>query len=392
MKLPSFLISLALSCVAIALPDASYAEKRAFVVGINKYASLPSLSTAVEDATAMTKTLEDLGFRVESSNEADRATFDKKWSEFLGSLKPGDVAAFYFAGHGLQADGANYLLPKDTPGIDAGETAIFNKAVNFHQLMEELEARRLAATLYILDACRNNPFNQSKKPTKSTLGQTKGLARMEGVYGAFVMYSAGSDEEALDSLPNAPKQAHSVYARRLLPLIGSINSSLLDVANRVQVQVEEDARLASHRQRPAYFDGIIGQYYLSQLDNSGKPLAPSERVAGNNVVRLAGFATWDNGCQSRPAPRVNVVTPPKYGRIVTRYETFPVTGLHFGNACEKSTQRGVGVYYVIDDAESTAIENVQLAVKHWSVTPATAANETFEIDLATRYSKRTAKR
>lgn len=395
MKLRSLLIFLAVSCVALVVPHTAHAEKKAFVVGIDKYAALVPLSTAVEDATAITKALGDLGFKVETLKEPDRATFDKRWSEFLTSLSPGDVAAFYFAGHGVQADGANYLLPKDTPGIEAGETAIMSKAVNFHQLMEELEARRLAATLYVLDACRNDPFKgQAKKSTKSTLGQTKGLARMESVYGAFVMYSAGPDEEALDSLPNSPKQANSVYAHRLLPLIGSIQLSLLDVAKRVQVQVEEDARSVPHRQRPAYFDGIIGQYYLSQLDSSGKPLAPNERIAGANVLRLAGFATWDNNCQSRPAPRITVVSAPKYGRVVTRYETFPVTGMHFGNACDKSTQRGIGLYYVVDDAraESTAIESIQVAVKHWSVAPATAVNETFEVDLATRYSKRMTKR
>lgn len=396
MKLRSLLIFLAASCVALVVPQVSHAEKRAFVVGINKYTSLSTLTTAIEDAVAMTKALTELGFKVETLQEADRGTFDKRWSEFLTSLQPGDVAAFYFAGHGVQADTANYLLPKDTPGFEAGETAILSKALNFHQLMEELEARRLAATLYILDACRNDPFKtQGKKPAaKSTLGQTKGLAPMTSVYGAFVMYSAGPDETALDSLPNSPKQTNSIYTHRLLPLISSIQLSLLDVAKRVQVQVEEDARVVPHRQRPAYFDGIVGQYYLSQLDSSGKPLAPNERIAGANVLRLAGFATWDNNCQSRPAPRISVVSGPKYGRIVTRYETFPVTGMHFGNACDKSTQRGIGLYYVVDDArtESTAIESIQVAVKHWSVAPATAVNETFEVDLATRYSKRLTKR
>jgi Caspase domain len=383
-----------LVCLAALLivtgPRTSCAEKRAFAVGIDHYGAVNTLRTAIADAVAVSMSLNDLGFTVELLKDPDRAEFDRKWSAFLGTLHPGDVVAFYFAGHGMQVDGANYLLPKDTPGPDAADTAILEKSLNFHEVMEQLEARHLATTLYILDACRNNPFKPAgAKRARSTLGQTKGLAPMESVYGAFVMYSAGPDEQATDSVDE--RDVNSIYVRRLLPLLRTANLSLVDIAKRVQVQVEEDARSVSVRQRPAYFDGIVGQYYLGQL--AGRTLGPAERIPGDNVVRLGAFATWDSSCKSRPAPRINVTAAPKYGRIITRFETFVVGGLHFGNLCEKSTQRGIGVYYIVDDAnaESTAIDQVQFAVKHWSVAPVTTVNEGFEIDLATRYGKRTTK-
>jgi len=372
------------------LPRVSCAEKRAFAVGTDHYRALNPLRTAIADATAISAVLNDLGFRVELLKDPDRAEFDRSWSAFLSTLQPGDIAAFYFAGHGLQVDGANYLLPKDTPGLDAGDTAILENALNFHEVMEQLEARRLATTLYILDACRDNPFEpDGAKRAKSTLGLTKGLAPIESVYGAFVMYSAGPDEEATDALDE--KDANSVYVRRLLPLLKTANLSLVDIAKRVQVQVEEDARTIAARQRPAYFDGIVGQYYLGEL--AGRTLGPADRIPGDNVVRVGAFATWDSNCKSRPAPRISVTSQPRYGKIITRFETFVVGGLHFGNPCEKTTQRGVGVYYVIDDAnaESTAVDKVQFAVKHWSVAPPTTVNESFEIDLATRYGRRTTK-
>jgi len=65
--------------------------------------------------------------------------------------------------------------------------------------------------------------------------------------------------------------------------------------------------------------------------------------------------------------------------------------MHFGNVCNKSTQMAVGVYYVIDESNknSTAAESVKMAVKHWSVSPAATVNETFEVDLASKFSKRT---
>jgi hypothetical protein len=374
----------------VALTRTSCAEKRAFAVGIDHYEAVNTLRTAVADAVAVSMALNDLGFTVELLKDPDRAEFDRKWSVFLNTLRPGDVATFYFAGHGMQVDGANYLISRDSPGPDALDTAVLEKSLNFHEIMEQLEARRLATTLYILDACRNNPFKAAgAKRARSTLGQTKGLAPMESVYGAFVMYSAGPDEQATDSVDD--RDVNSIYVRRLLPLLRTANLSLVDIAKRVQVQVEEDARSVSVRQRPAYFDGIVGQYYLGEL--AGRTLGPAERIPGDNVVRVGAFATWDSNCKSRPAPRIAVTSAPKYGKIITRFETFVVGGLHFGHPCEKSTQRGIGVYEVIDDAnaESTAVDQVRFAVKHWSTAPVTTVNESFEVDLATRYVKRTTK-
>ena len=381
------LIVVALMCLA---PTPLAAEKRAFLVGIDKYtAGMSSLMTANNDVATAAKTLADLGFKIEILKDPARAEFDRRWSEFRASLKEADVVVFYFGGHGLQVEGANYLLAADTPR-DAPDAVILEKAINFHQMMEELEARLPAATLYVLDACRSNPFaQQGSRKAKSTLGQTKGLARMESVLGAFVMYSAGPDEEAMDVSPASGK--NSVFAHRLMPLMGSAPLSLVDVAKRVQVEVERDARGVGHLQRPSYFDGILGQYYLAQIDGSGASGADG-RLASGNVIRLGGFATWDNNCQNKQAPRINVSTPPSAGRILTRYELVTVGGNHFGKSCEKSVMRGIGVYYVLDEhsARSKAVDTVSFKVSHWSVAPATSANETFEIDLATRYSKRLA--
>ena len=136
-----------------------------------------------------------------------------------------------------------------------------------------------------------------------------------------------------DYLRDDHTETNSVYVRHLLPLMGKAELSLVDVAKRVQVQVDEDARSNSRTQRPAYFDGIIGQSYLHRLEREGKPLEPTERIVADNAIRLAAFATWDSNCQSRPPPRVKVSATPKYGRILTRSETVVVDTTQFGNAC-----------------------------------------------------------
>jgi len=384
--------SLLTGSLLLASSQLSHAEKRAFVVGVNSYAALPVLKTAVNDATAIANALTSLNFVVTTVRDPSQAEFEENWRDFLNSLKVGDAVVFYFAGHGIQIDGANYLLLKDNPGAKGGEQAVLDAAADFHELMQRLELRGLAASLYILDACRNNPISANR--VKADRGQARGLARIESVYGAFVMYSAGSDEEAIDYLRDERKETNSIYVRRLLPLLSTPQLSLVDIAKRVQLQVEEDAQSISRTQRPAYFDGIIGHFYLNDFERGGKPLEATERIVADNVIRLAAFATWDSKCQSRPPPRLSVAAPPRYGRIVTRSETVTVDGVHFGNACDKSTQRAVGLYYVIDDANknSMAAESVKVAVKHWSINPPTTVDETFEVDLATKFSKRTTRR
>jgi len=391
-----------LALIACIVPQQSWAAKWAFVYGVNAYAPLPALSKALSDADAVAKSLQEAGFKVEVLRDGDRAEFDTKWGSFLTGLQPGDVVAFFFAGHGFQVDGLNYLVPKDTPLPDVEGEATLGKALNFHLIMEELQARQPAATIYILDACRDNPFpdqpagkgKAKAPPPKSLLGQTRGLAVMQSVYGAFVMYSAGPDEAALDYLRDPNTEGNSLFTRHFLPLVGALNVSLVDIAKRAQVLVEKDANSIGYRQRPAYFDGILGSYYLNQLDGGATALDP-ERIEGDNVIRLAAFATWDGACKSRPAPVITLTSaPPRLGRIVTRFETFTGPKTHFGTACEKSTQRGVGVYFVVDDAakDSRAVERVEFSVKHWSTAPVTTVKESFDIDLATRFSKRTTTR
>jgi Caspase domain len=266
------------------------------------------------------------------------------------------------------------------------------KSLNFHELMQQVETHQLAASLYILDACRVSPFRETSASAKS--GQLRGLAAIESLYGAFVMYSAGPDEEALDFLADPKNGGNSVYARHLLPLLTDNKISLVEIAKRVQVQVEEDGKKVSHQQRPAYFDGIVGHYYLANPESSQKPLGPADRITGDNVIRLGAYATWNTRCQSRPAPRVSICAPLRYGRIVTRYETYKAPSQQFGSAhCVGTTQQGVAVYYFINPQYQAvnAFERIEVEARHWTISPSVTTRDTFEVNLATKTTKRTAR-
>ena len=394
---PLFLRLVIASCM-LALPQAGNAENRAFLAGINAYDEKKGgwgrLETAVNDVKGLEEVLRAAKFSVVRATDATHAEFGKKWDEYLNSLQPGDLAIFYFGGHGFQVDGVNYLVLKDTPGPAAGETALLQASLNFHELMEQLGNRRPAKTVYILDSCRESPL--PGKAAKAPSGQLRGFAIGEMVYGTFVLYSAGPGQIALDELDNdRGKAVNSPYMRRLLPLLKTKDLGLNDIATRVRVLVEADTRAQSppHEQTPAYIDGIRGgQYHWDRLAPTDKAPALDATITSATVIRLGGFASWDENCQPRPAPRIATAARPRYGRILTRFESFTAGGAHLGAAsCVGTPQKGVGVYYAIDDAhkQNSAVDNVKFTVKHWSVSPSGEVTETFSIDLATRQSRRT---
>lgn len=233
-------------------------KRVALVVGINAYARLGPLKTARNDATAIALSLTRMGFSVIEGHDLDWRSFAEKWQQFLTQIEAGGTAAFFFAGHGIQIDKRNYLLPADVPGGSVAPEMLRRLSINFDQLREEVQSRSPGLALFILDACRNNPFKDS--PVRS-LSQTRGLARVDVRPGSatFVMYSAAEGQLALDHLPrDAPSETNSIYMRKLLPLLATEGLTLQAIAQRVREEVHTVAATVPHDQAPDYYDGVIG--------------------------------------------------------------------------------------------------------------------------------------
>jgi hypothetical protein len=384
----------ALLALSLLLPGQSsaFAAKRAFVLGIDAYDKVPKLSKAVNDGKAIAQLLQELQFEVMSLSNASKAAFQQSWGDFLNALKEGDTILFYFAGHGVQLEGLNYLLVKDTSDGAKGDDAVRMENIAFHDLLAQVEARKPKASFYILDACRDNPFGGKAKG--KALGQARGLARLESVFGTFVMYSAGPDEQALDSLTASDKESNSVYTRRLLPLLRDKELSLVDVAKRIQVQVEQDARTkGGHQQRPAYFDGILGHYNLAtDTHASGSLLFTSQEEWRRNprVMWIDLRSHWDQDCNPLTPPKITVVTPPKYGRIVTRTTDATVTRPSpvdsIPTRCMGKPTRGWGVYYVMDEEhlDKKAVDSARIKVYYFLAPKKPTLTIDYSIDPATR--------
>ena len=181
----------------------------ALVVGNGAYGGeLGALRNPVNDARLMAQTLRGVGFAVRLVEDADEDALEDAVVAFGGDLRrsgSGGVALFYYAGHGVQSSGANYLIPVDSQ-VET-EQHLKTRAVRATLVLEEMEEAPTALNIVVLDACRNNPFAASGR----NIGGSRGLARMETPPGSFFLaYSAAAGQVAEDG-----DGANSVYTGAL---------------------------------------------------------------------------------------------------------------------------------------------------------------------------------
>jgi TPR repeat protein len=243
-----------------ASPEAHASKRVAFVVGIDAYDNLTDqqqLKKAVNDAQAIGEALAGLGYDVQKADNVGRLDFLRQWQLFLNRLEPGDEAAVFFAGHGVEIDGQNFLLPRDVPRVESGEEEVLKASgLSLASLLDQVRDRHPQVGLYVLDACRDNPFVDGKG---RGIGGTRGLARVEPPSGTFIMFSAGAKESALDRLSDNDPNPNSVYTRTLLPRLKA-SGRITDIARDVRREVRELAASVAHVQTPAYYDEVVGDF------------------------------------------------------------------------------------------------------------------------------------
>jgi hypothetical protein len=236
---------------------AAPAGKKAFVVGINDYQSVPKLTHSVSDANKIAQQLSNFGYDtivLTDPVQVTRTAFLKAWQKLLNGLGQGDDVVFFYSGHGVEVQGTNYLVPIDTPNADdlGGEDILKQVLISFPALLGDLYKKPLNGIVWILDACRDNPFKTGGK----SLGGSAGLANMEGPAGTFIFFSAGFGQTALDHLASdPPTEQNSIYTRTLLKLLPvHPDDPVTTLAITIRPLVRDLAK--PHDQRPAYYDGL----------------------------------------------------------------------------------------------------------------------------------------
>jgi hypothetical protein len=233
----------------------------ALIIGNNDYDNVPKLQKAVNDADAVAKRLNEIGFAVTVARDIGRRAMSRAVLEFEKQIQKGDLALFYYAGHGFAVSGQNFLLPVDMPQAGPGEEELVkDEAFLADDLADRLQRAGAGTVVLVLDACRDNPFAQ---PGKRSLGGQAGLARMAPSEGVFVLFSAGIGQSALDRLSDNDGNPNSVFTRQFLVELARPNASIVEIAKATQVAVRDLAAQIGHLQTPAYYDQIIGTVTLN---------------------------------------------------------------------------------------------------------------------------------
>ncbi|MBV8910269.1 MAG: caspase family protein, partial [Gammaproteobacteria bacterium] len=254
---------MSLAALLLLLPLLAAAEPRvALVIGNSAYASGP-LRNPANDAGLMGETLKRVGFEVIERRDADQITMKRAIQDFGSRLEaagPKAVGLFYYAGHGVQLEGRNYLIPTTAKIEREGDVEI--EAVSADWVIAQMRFARNALNIVILDACRNNPF------VRSLRSADRGLAMMYAPTGILIAYSAAPGSVAEDG-----EGRNSPYTTALSRAMLEVHEPLLEVF----AEVREDVLAATgQRQVPGEYDEVVGgrHFYFTAPEKAATASAP----------------------------------------------------------------------------------------------------------------------
>jgi hypothetical protein len=231
--------------------DESYQEKRlALIIGNSDYKSGNKLSNPTNDAKAIARALEDVGFTVLSYLNADLRTMKKAMDDFGEKLKDYDVGLFYYAGHGLQVRGNNFLIPVDA-SLQVEQDVDYD-CVDAGRLLGKMEAAGTSTNIIILDACRDNPFERSWSGRSA--GKTQGLAFMNAPSGSIIAYATSPGKTASDGTGK-----NGLYTEAILKYIKEPKMPIEDFFKNVRAEVETKS---NKKQTPWESTSLKGNFYF----------------------------------------------------------------------------------------------------------------------------------
>ena len=268
------LCALLLACAGLlasaAWAQADGARRVALVIGNSSYTQGPLLNP-VNDARAMAKVLQSAGFTVILKTDVSQPEFLGALRDFGNRLKdggPGTAGLFYFAGHGMQVKGRNFLIPLGANIEHEDELAY--QALDAQAVMDKMESAGNGTNIVILDACRDNPFVRSFRSGR------QGLAQMDAPVGTLVAFSTAPGSVASDG-----KGANGLYTSHLLRAIQQPGQKVEDVFKQVRFAVLRDS---ARKQVPWEASSLVGDFYFVEpragaaASNAALPPAPGSTL------------------------------------------------------------------------------------------------------------------
>lgn len=268
--LRSFLVLCAMLAAAQYSATAANADKRvALVLGISAYEHVTKLPNPSNDAGAMADLLKKAGFDVvETHRDVGIAAMRRSVGNFSDKAQDADIAVVFYAGHGIEVDGTNYLIPADAKL--ARDFDIEDEALSLDRLLKAIEpAKRLR--LIMLDACRDNPFSKTMKRTVASRSVGRGLAKVEPtVSDTLIAFAAKAGSVALDG-----DSANSPFTTALLENIAVPGVDLRIAFGRVR----DSVMASTSRKQEPYVYGSLGGNTVAIVDTPASPVQAQNKPA-----------------------------------------------------------------------------------------------------------------
>lgn len=234
-------------------------DRIALVFGNSQYLSLSPLKNPSNDATAVAKSLSRLNFTVDLRINNSHQQMISALAQFEQKLSnPNTVALFYYAGHGVQIDGSNFLLPVDAKALKSSDVQF--EALNLAKVLNVMAYRKGNLNIVILDACRNNPFVANFRALK------RGLAQLSAPTGTLLAYATAPGAVAADG-----EGKNGIYTNELLKHIETPNLSIEKLFKNVRKAVIDKT---NWQQVPWESSSLLGDFYFA-----GKTTLPTKRSA-----------------------------------------------------------------------------------------------------------------
>lgn len=253
----------------------SRSQRLALVIGNSHYSSGP-LKNPANDARDISAALTKLGFEVIYEEDATRRKMDEAVRAFYSKLRNSETGLFYYAGHGMQVKGRNYLIPVDAR-IET-ESDVEHESIDVGRVLGKMEDAGNPVNIVILDACRDNPFARSVRSSGA------GLARMDAPVGSIVAYATSPESVASDGTGK-----NGVYTKHLLKQIMIPGLTIEQVFKAVRNGVIDET---NNKQVPWESTSLRGDFYFSGI--AAAPAADpclvkcgSNRLPLEDVMRLS---------------------------------------------------------------------------------------------------------
>jgi len=233
-----------IACLVAAPSIAADDQKIALVIGNSAYPTA-GLKNPVNDAKAMASKLSSLGFEVILRTDSTQREMTRAFSQFGQRLKGGSVGLFYYAGHGIQVRGKNFLIPVDAEIENEASTR--SEAVDVDQLLDQLGPARLS--IVILDACRNNPFERRFRGAGNG-----GLAQIDAPTGSLLAYATAPGKVAFDGTG-----VNGLYTTELLKALDVPGLKVEDLFKQVRINV---LSASDSQQIPWESSSLTGEFFF----------------------------------------------------------------------------------------------------------------------------------